>query len=69
MTVVATESLIPETNTFGRGSMNQSFIRPRTAGGRSFATTTSIDHSEQILNVFADLGQQLHFDYALPECC
>ncbi|AIJ10356.1 Hypothetical protein ETEE_3947 [Edwardsiella anguillarum ET080813] len=35
----ATESLIPEMKVFSRGSINQSFIRHRTAGGKSLAST------------------------------
>ena len=41
LTVAAPDSLIPETKTLGLGSINHSFMRPRTAGGRSFAITMS----------------------------
>src|SRR5690606_22986836 len=69
ITVVATESLMPDTNTFGRGSINQSFIRPRTAGGRSFATTTSTRHPQYVGYVFRQPGQQIHVNDPLAERC
>ena len=67
-TVAATESLMPETNTFGRGSTNQSFMRPRTAAGKSFATTTSMAPPQHRWDVIGKFCQQIHLDDALPEC-
>lgn len=64
-TVVATESLMPDTNTFGLGSINQSFMRPRTAGGKSFASTTSTATCpQQITDIFSRFCQEVEFDYS-----
>lgn len=58
---------MPETKTLGRGSTNQSFMRPRTAGGKSFAITTSTFPSYQALNILGDFFQQLHFEDTFAE--
>ena len=66
-TVVATESLIPETKTLGRGSINQSFIRPRTAGGKSFAITISTAAPKHCIHIVTNLGQQIHLNDTLAK--
>lgn len=66
-TVKATESLIPETNTFGFGSINHNFIRPLMAGGRSFATTTSKLVSQYARNIIRKYAQQIHVNRALTK--
>ena len=48
--------------------MNQSFIRPRTAGGRSLAITTSMFFSYQTFNVFRHAFKEFHVQHAFAEC-
>ena len=42
-------------------------MRPRTAGGKSFAITTSTFPSYQALNILGDFFQQLHFEDTFAE--